>query len=125
MKSQFEQYIRENSRIEKFNIEENLINFDIGEDQYLFIYDNDDPYYFRILFLIESDKVDYNKAEAIALNSKYKVAKFIIMEGLVGMSVEQFIYNINNDTTKFIFDRCLGIAESAVKDFKELIDPIG
>lgn len=86
---------------------------------YIFVYDKSDPYYFRLI-LPNVLRVQGNKNEILDKindrNAKFKVAKSIIINDNVWISIEQFAYSferINN-----LFERLLAVLQAYIKDFR-------
>lgn len=119
MLSAFKKYLN----IKGINIQNDddiTISFMYNNLFYIFVYDKDDPYYFRLMLPnvlhIQEDKLSIldriNKE-----NTKFKVAKSLIINGNVWISIEQFVYSMEkiND----LFDRSLTILQAYINDFRE------
>lgn len=96
------------------------INFEYNGLQYLFLTDQTDPYYFRLILPNIAVLSDENKSKIPQVvnssNSKFKVAKAIILEDKVWVSVEQFVYS--KDNINELFHRALNLLGTFVTDFR-------
>ena len=101
---------------------ETTISFENNGLQYLFMTDKDDPYYFRLLLpnIVSISKENESKIISIinSSNAKFKVAKAIILNDKVWISVEQFVYSKDN-TINDLFNRALHLLETFIKDFRK------
>lgn len=97
------------------------ISFENNELQYLFMVDNADPYYFRLLLPNVVSVSEENKSKITQLvtasNAKFKVAKAIILNDNVWISAEQFVYS--KDNINDLFNRVLHLLETFIGDFRK------
>ncbi len=98
-----------------------FISFENNGLQYLFLTDNTDPYYFRLILPNIASISEENRSKITqvvnASNSKFKVAKTIILEDKVWVSAEQFVYS--NDNINDLFNRSLQLLETVIGDFRK------
>lgn len=104
------------------DFKDDRVTFSLNGLNYIFVYDNSDKYYFRLIlpsiYTITEDKprcfdIINN------LNKDFKAAKTFIIEDRIWVSVEQFAYS--NENINFLFERCIYILESIIKQFRETI----
>lgn len=99
---------------------ETTISFSNEGLNYIFVFDKNDPFYFRLI-LPNVLRVNDNRNEILDKinneNMKFKVAKSVIINNNVWISVEQFVYTfekINN-----LFERSLMVLRTYINDFRE------
>lgn len=102
--------------------DDSSITFDYKNLHYLFIVDNEDPYYFRMI-IPNIIKPKQKKEEELlpiinSINIEYKVAKLVLLEDKnVWISAEQFLYSVENSSK--LFERIQFLLESVFNKFKE------
>lgn len=101
---------------------ETTISFGNEGLNYIFVFDKNDPFYFRLI-LPNVLRINDNRNEILDKindeNTKFKVAKSVIINNNVWISVEQFVYSfekINN-----LFERSLIVLRTYINDFREEI----
>lgn len=127
MVQQFQDFLSQ-MNVEKLNVENNkennttTIDFQYEGLSYLFVYDNDDTNYFRLMLpnITQIDDVNRDKVlNAINyINYKLKVVKAIIIDNVsVWLSAEQFTptSKVNMDT---IFYRFLVLLKIAIEEYR-------
>lgn len=102
------------------NFRDERVTFTLNGLNYLFVYDNSDKYYFRLIlpniYTITDDKprcVDIINN----LNKDFKVAKTFVIDNRIWVSVEQFAYS--NENISFLFERCISLLESVIRQFRD------
>lgn len=120
MITQFKQYLSTKG-ITPTTDEEEQITFLFDGLYYLFVYENSDPNYFRII-LPNVFKVESNKEKYVELvndiNQRFKVAKtYIATEGMIWIAVDQFIYS--REGIDLMFERCLTLLRIVVNYFRD------
>mgnify|MGYP000893862891 CR=1 FL=1 len=96
-----------------------MISFTYQEVKYLFISDNSDSNYFRMILPSIAQVTPKNKEVIEESINKYnleiKGAKSFIYENTVWISIEQFVYSrLKIDE---LYERCLTILQQSFKDF--------
>lgn len=101
---------------------ETTISFSNEGLNYIFVFDKNDPFYFRLI-LPNVLCINDNRNEILDKindeNTKFKVAKSVIINNNVWITVEQFVYTfekINN-----LFERSLIVLRTYINDFREEI----
>lgn len=95
------------------------ISFTYNDLFYIFVHDKSDPYYFRLM-LPNVLNIQGNRSDILDKinngNTKFKVAKSMIINNNVWISVEQFAYSMEkiND----LFERLLAVLQAYIKDFR-------
>lgn len=89
--------------------------------QFLFAIEASDPSYFRIMLpnianIKEDNKQEINEIVNLE-NSKFKLAKAIIVEQQVWISAELFVYS--KEGINSLFDRILNLLKEVIIDFKK------
>lgn len=120
MITQFKQYLSTKGITPTTEVEEQ-ITFLFDGLYYLFVYENSDKNYFRIIlpnfFKIADERGKYDLL-INDINQRFKVAKVTISdEGMIWVSTEQFVYS--REGIDYIFDRCFAALRGAVEYFKE------
>lgn len=131
MVQQFQDFLSQ-MNVEKLNVENNkdnnttTIDFQYEGLSYLFVYDNDDTNYFRLMLPDIARIDDANKGKVLDainyVNYKLKVVKAIIINNVsVWLSVEQFTpaSNVNMDT---IFYRFLILLKTAIEEYRSKLN---
>lgn len=74
---------------------------------YVYLFDSDNPYYFRLLLPRIADYSNINEAElnkmALEASAEYKIAKFVLIENQIWASFEQIILDAESDNSE-IYD---------------------
>ena len=90
---------------------------------YVYIYDSDNPYYFRLLLprIADYSNIDEAKLNKMALeaSAEYKIAKFVVIENQIWASFEQIILDADSENSE-IYDmgiRILAACYQRVKDY--------
>lgn len=100
-----------------------VISFENNGLQYLFAYDETDPYYFRLLLPNVVNIDDTNEHivnEAMnELNLNFKVVKAVINNHAIWISVEQFVYS--HDNISELFNRSVSILDAFINAFRKKI----
>ena len=114
----FRKYLKKNNiHEEQGSIEGASLLFKHNNLYYVYLYDNDDPNYFRLLV---PKIVDYNNNEAklnkyaLEVSAEYKVAKLVVIENQIWASFEQIILDPDKDNT-VIFDMGIRILNACCK----------
>lgn len=119
MFNEFHNYLTLTPGFEITKQEDNTISFSYKNYQFLFIYDNTDPYYFRLI-LPNITNVASLKGSVDDIindyNSKFKVSKIIKVGDSLWVSVEQFIYT--KDKLSELFGRLVNLLAIVVDDFR-------
>lgn len=97
--------------------ENNILSFKYKDLNLLFVLDDDDPYYIRIILpniaTASNIKDDYNINEVINnCNTYFKVAKMIIRDNSIWLSIEQFLYS--KEKSGDFFKRSLSIVDAVI-----------
>lgn len=130
MQSKFIQYLSSQNLAFQNKVEEQ-ITFQSEGLNYLFVYDNSDPNYFRMLlpniFEIAGDSAeDKCKYGSIIneFNSTYKVVKaFISTDNQIWLSVEQFVFSA--EKIELLFERCVMLLKVTIELFqKKVYEPV-
>lgn len=96
------------------------ISFTFNGLFYMFVHDKNDPYYFRLI-LPNVLHIQGNRFSILDRindgNTKFKVAKSVIINDNVWISIEQFAYSMEriND----LFERSLILLQTYINDFRE------
>ena len=117
----------ENSQIH-FERAENSINFEQEGLHYVYLYNPDDPTYFRLMLprLVEINEKNNNRLLEISLGlaTKYKVGKVIRFENNLWLSFEVFILSFDIDNS-FLFKRAIRILKLMFEDMRSQISEQG
>lgn len=123
MQSNFIQYLSSKNLPFQNNIEEQ-ISFQFEGLNYIFVYDNSDLNFFRLLlpniYNINDDRERYNQM-INDFNNTYKVVKAIIVsQNQIWLSVEQFVYS--NERIELLFERCVMLLRTTIELFQKNIN---
>lgn len=98
------------------------ISFTFNGLFYIFVHDKNDPYYFRLILPnVLHIQEKGNRSSILDRindgNTKFKVAKSLIINDNVWISIEQFVYSMEriND----LFERSLILLQTYINDFRE------
>lgn len=106
----------------KFEIGNNsVISFENNGLKYMFVFDESDPFYFRLILPKFFEVTDDNKESIyetiIRMNAEIKVAKATINSNYVWVSVEQFVYS--RDKIEELFKRSIKVLEAFISKFRK------
>lgn len=123
MQSKFIQYLTIRNLTFQNNVEEQ-ISFQFEGLNYIFVYDNSDSNFFRLLlpniYSIEKERSIYD-IMINDFNSMYKVVKAIITsQNQIWLSVEQFVYSDEN--IDMLFERCVMLLKATIELFQKKIN---
>lgn len=97
-----------------------VISFENNSFNYMFVFDESDPFYFRLIlpnFFEVTDDNKQNMYETInRMNAEIKAAKATIINNAVWVSIEQFVYS--RDKIDELFNRAITVLEAFVKKFR-------
>ena len=99
------------------------VSFTLNGLNYIFVHDNSDKYYFRLIlpniYTITDDKEDKSRCLDIIneLNRDFKVAKTFVIDNRIWVSVEQFAYS--NENISLLFERCIYLLERIIRQFRD------
>ena len=119
MLSAFKKYLNIKG-IDKQKEDDITISFTFNGLFYMFVHDKNDPYYFRLI-LPNVLHIQGNRFSILDRindgNTKFKVAKSVIINDNVWISIEQFAYSMEriND----LFERSLILLQTYINDFRE------
>lgn len=105
------------------NKSDDSIAFSHNGLNYLFVYDNNDPYYLRLLLPnvinVEDfkDKGDLNSV-INDYNSKFKTVKLIIIGNSLWFAIEQFVYSKDDNSLNQLFSRIISVLETVILNFR-------
>ena len=98
-----------------------IINFEYNELKYMFVYDESDTHYFRIILPniaeVKSDNEKDIYKNINRCNSQIKAAKSTINNESVWISIEQFVYSY--DHIDDLYARCMNILQAYFNQFTE------
>lgn len=120
MLNEFRKYLNSIPEVEISKQDDNTISFSYKTYQLLFIYDNADPYYFRLILpnITNLEGLEGNIEDIMNdYNSKFKVSKMTKVNDSLWISVEQFIYT--NDKLNELFSRLVNLIVVVAADFKK------
>lgn len=96
------------------------ISFEHESLKYLFVYEDKDPYYFRLILpnIINVTNDNEQKIKDIinSMNIKFKVVKNVIVDTSVWVSIEQFVYSKEN--IEELFKRSISLLETLIENFR-------
>lgn len=102
----------------------NTVSFKRNGLNYVFDYDERDPFYFRLalpkIFMASDGNVRDTATAVNGLNSGYKVIKAVMEDRYVWLFIEQFIYSA--DRIDEFFDRAFALQEIAYDDFNRQME---
>lgn len=119
MYNEFYNYLTSSSDFSIKQKDESTISFVYKGLNYLFVYDQGDPYYIRLMLpnLISIKDFDGDIKEIInEYNIKYKAIKFTIVNDALWLSIEQFVYS--KDRILDFFSRIIAILETVISNFR-------
>jgi len=122
MLSEFIKYLSSSSEYSIKSNEANVISFEYKGLNYLFVNDNDDPYYIRLILPNVINVSDTRISEKLnniinEYNSTFKAIKLTIVNDSLWLSIEQFIYS--KDNVANLFSRIIIILETVISKFRE------
>ena len=98
-----------------------LINFEYNELKYMFVYDESDTHYFRIILPNIAEVRNDNEISIYKkinhCNNQIKAAKGTINNESVWISIEQFVYSY--DHIDDLYARCMNILQAYFNQFTE------
>lgn len=99
------------------------ISFEYSNLNYLFVFDESDPFYFRLILpnimLVQEEQIQEVYHTVNFVNVNYKVAKVAIYDNNVWISIESFVYSKEN--IDGLFKRSMELLKTINVDFKEQI----
>lgn len=111
----------------EYSLNDDVISFNRNNLQYIFICENSDPYYFRLILpnvLDTNSNVDKIHRYINNINLTFKAVKLYITENnSVWISIEQFVYSSENITN--LFERSITLLELVFNHFRENLNSIG
>ncbi len=100
--------------------DDSRISFERKGLNYLFLYNREDPVYFRLILPKVLKITENNKAQISnyvnLVNQSVKVAKATIIDEDVWISVEQFVYSTEN--IEDLFDRVFLVFETFISELR-------
>lgn len=97
-----------------------IISFENNGLKYMFVFDESDPFYFRLIlpkfFEVTNDNKQDTYETINRMNAEIKVAKAIIHNNSIWVSVEQLVYS--RDKIDELFKRSISILEAFVTKFR-------
>lgn len=120
----FRSYLKSNN-IQILDSNKESISFTKAGLNYLFTYDDNDPYYIRLMLpnVLEITEENREKAHKLVdkLNTAYKVAKMMVYEEQqVWISAESFVYSKEN--LNALFKRFITLLEMVFEEFRREIN---
>ncbi len=126
MLNQFQNFLSSIDGIQYSKDNENTISFEYRELKYIFIFDESDPFYFRLILPNFFEITENNKQliyEIInQLNETIKVIKAVANNNFVWASVEQFVYS--QDKIEELFKRSIMVLEVFISNFRKEIGKV-
>lgn len=111
----------------EYSFNDDVISFNRNNLQYIFICENSDPYYFRLILpnvFDTNSNVDEIHRYINNINLTFKAVKLYITENnSVWISIEQFVYSSENITN--LFERSITLLELVFNHFRENLNSIG
>lgn len=90
---------------------------------YVYLYDSDNPYYFRLLLPRIADYSNINEGDlnkmALEISAEYKIAKLVVIENQIWASFEQIILDADSENSE-IYDmgiRILAACYLRIRDY--------
>ena len=101
----FRRYLKMNTiRVEQGSVEGSSIIFKQNNLYYVYLYDNENPYYFRLLLPRIADYKLISEAElnrmALEASAEYKVAKLVVIDHQIWASFEQIILDPDSENSE-------------------------
>lgn len=118
---EFQNYLSSLSEVSNIKEDDNTIFFEYKGLFFLFVTDESDQYYFRLILPNIADKnnikgeLDVNKV-INDYNNKFKVVKMSLLENSVWLSIEQLFYS--KERINDLFTRVINILETVINDFR-------
>lgn len=111
-----------NSISAKFEKEgDSVISFEKNKLNYMFVCDEKDPYYFRLILpnILKISSENKERASEVMnqMNSQIKVAKAVVVDDGIWVSVEQFAYSL--DKINNLFNRSIQVLEVFISYFRK------
>ncbi len=99
-----------------------IISFSYNDLKFLFVYDNEDVNYIRLILPSVADvkaiKNDKNYYDIINnYNNNYKALKISVIDNFIWMSIEQFVFS--KDGINDLFSRMITILSAVIKEFRD------
>ncbi len=95
---------------------------------YVYLFDSDNPYYFRLLLPRIADYSNINEAElnkmALEASAEYKIAKFVVIENQIWASFEQIILDADSDNSE-IYDMGIRILAACYQRVRNYLSAHG
>lgn len=119
----FHKFLDKNSIQIESGSNEHMLLFYKDKLYYAYVYDQENPYYFRLILPYIADYNGQYDAElnkyALELAAEYKVGKLIVVDGKMWAAFEQLILDTdaNNDVIYKMGIRILGIYYKQISEF--------
>lgn len=128
----FRRYLKKNTiSEEQGSVEGSSILFKRNNLYYVYLYDNDNPYYFRLLLPRITDYDNINEAElnkmALEASAEYKIAKLVVIDNQIWASFEQIILDPDAENSEIydmgirILNACYRRVSDYVRDHQQII----
>lgn len=122
MSVEFRNFLSVLSDVSDINNSNEVISFRYKGLSFLYIIDEDDQYYVRLVLPKIASKSDLkdktNVYEIInKFNEDYKIIKMVLIEDYIWLSVEQFLYSKENSNV--FFARIIKILISVIESFRK------
>jgi len=122
MLKSFKEYLKSNS-VNISGEDKITVSFEYGDLKYLFVFDDSDPFYFRLILpniaSVENDNTQKIYEVVNSINVNYKVVKATVFNNNVWISVEEFVYSKENINE--LFKRSIELLKTIIANFKEEI----
>lgn len=121
MLTEFRNYLLSLQDASEITIEMNTIYFQYKDLYFLFVIDESDPYYIRLILpnIATTDKLKNGIEPDTVINdynTKFKAAKMSVFENSIWLSIEQFIYS--KERVAELFTRMIDILIAVITDFR-------
>lgn len=121
MLEEFRNYLSLLSDVSNVNEENNTISFEYKGLFFLFVTDESDQYYIRLLLPKIATKDNLNTDDVHTVineyNNKFKVVKVSLWGESIWLSIEQFLYS--KERANDLFTRAISILEVVINDFRQ------
>lgn len=105
--------------VEDLKQKDGFVFFKYKTFSYMYQYDEkDDPYYLRIMLPnIDSPVTDDIRKKMVTISTNLKVVKLTDMYNQVWITMEQFVYCMDN--LDKLFERMIQVLETAIKEYRK------
>ena len=103
--------------------EDGLISFEVSGFQFLFVYEEKDPNYIRLLLPnIEQASTLGNSIHKTICNANtlFKGVKVLIIDGAIWLGIEQFVYSTDN--IDLLFSRLISVLIFAINNIAKYLN---